>query len=184
MWGIFLQPGHGTEHCWRCSYQPFSRALITCIQQQSSSSAAFALYLPNLTIERYGFRYMLGKSSSGSSSDNFNPHSGCYWCRIRRLSCCMLPTKFSFQGIHQNPKPLVECPSHGSNHPLPPIHPCLRRCSSTTVWSVCHFHRSRIPRLLNPQTVQVVVLESRDRIGGRVLTDHSFGFPVDMGASW
>lgn len=31
---------------------------------------------------------------------------------------------------------------------------------------------------------QVVVLESRNRIGGRVDTDHSFGFPVDMGASW
>lgn len=32
--------------------------------------------------------------------------------------------------------------------------------------------------------VQVVVLESRDRIGGRVHTDYSFGFPLDLGASW
>lgn len=32
--------------------------------------------------------------------------------------------------------------------------------------------------------LQVVVLESRNRIGGRVYTDYSFGFPVDMGASW
>lgn len=32
--------------------------------------------------------------------------------------------------------------------------------------------------------VQVTVLESRNRIGGRVCTDYSFGFPVDMGASW
>lgn len=32
--------------------------------------------------------------------------------------------------------------------------------------------------------LQVVVLESRDRIGGRVHTDYSFGFPVDLGASW
>ncbi|XP_042460207.1 polyamine oxidase 3-like [Zingiber officinale] len=31
---------------------------------------------------------------------------------------------------------------------------------------------------------QVVLLESRDRIGGRVHTDYSFGFPVDMGAAW
>ena len=31
---------------------------------------------------------------------------------------------------------------------------------------------------------QVTVLESRDRIGGRVHTDYSFGFPVDLGASW
>lgn len=31
---------------------------------------------------------------------------------------------------------------------------------------------------------QVVLLESRDRLGGRVYTDYSFGFPVDMGASW
>lgn len=30
----------------------------------------------------------------------------------------------------------------------------------------------------------MVVLESRDRIGGRVNTDYSFGFPVDLGASW
>ena len=31
---------------------------------------------------------------------------------------------------------------------------------------------------------QVVLLESRDRIGGRIHTDYSFGFPVDLGASW
>ncbi|XP_042446412.1 polyamine oxidase 3-like [Zingiber officinale] len=30
----------------------------------------------------------------------------------------------------------------------------------------------------------VVLLESRDRIGGRVHTNYSFGFPVDMGAAW
>ncbi|CAM6015894.1 unnamed protein product [Sphagnum balticum] len=39
-------------------------------------------------------------------------------------------------------------------------------------------------RFLHNSRFKVVVLESRDRIGGRVLTDHSFGFPVDMGASW
>ncbi|GBG93113.1 hypothetical protein CBR_g59123, partial [Chara braunii] len=31
---------------------------------------------------------------------------------------------------------------------------------------------------------KVTVLESRNRIGGRVHTDRSFGFPVDLGASW
>lgn len=31
---------------------------------------------------------------------------------------------------------------------------------------------------------QVILLESRDRLGGRIHTDYSFGFPVDMGASW
>ncbi|MUG03854.1 amine oxidase, partial [Bacillus tequilensis] len=30
----------------------------------------------------------------------------------------------------------------------------------------------------------VVVLESRERIGGRMLSDRSAGFPVDLGASW
>jgi len=30
----------------------------------------------------------------------------------------------------------------------------------------------------------MVVLEARDRIGGRVWTDHSLGLPLDMGASW
>jgi polyamine oxidase len=30
----------------------------------------------------------------------------------------------------------------------------------------------------------VTLLESRDRIGGRVHTDYSFGCPIDMGASW
>ncbi|KAG6511317.1 hypothetical protein ZIOFF_029376 [Zingiber officinale] len=30
----------------------------------------------------------------------------------------------------------------------------------------------------------VVLLESRDRIGGRVHTNYSFGFPVHMGAAW
>ena len=31
---------------------------------------------------------------------------------------------------------------------------------------------------------KVVLLESRDRLGGRIHTDYSFGCPVDMGASW
>lgn len=31
---------------------------------------------------------------------------------------------------------------------------------------------------------EVLLLESRDRIGGRIHTDYSFGCPVDMGASW
>lgn len=33
-------------------------------------------------------------------------------------------------------------------------------------------------------SVQVILLESQDRIGGRIHTDYSFGCPVDMGASW
>ncbi|KAG6534899.1 hypothetical protein ZIOFF_008805 [Zingiber officinale] len=32
-------------------------------------------------------------------------------------------------------------------------------------------------------SIKVVLLESRDRIGGRVHTNYSFGFPVDMGAA-
>lgn len=39
-------------------------------------------------------------------------------------------------------------------------------------------------RALYDASIQVTVLESRDRIGGRVCTDYSFGFPVDLGASW
>ncbi|CAN7007846.1 hypothetical protein IGI04_010764 [Brassica rapa subsp. trilocularis] len=39
-------------------------------------------------------------------------------------------------------------------------------------------------RTLQDASFQVTVLESRDRIGGRVHTDYSFGFPVDLGASW
>ncbi|KAI3979196.1 hypothetical protein MKX01_017021 [Papaver californicum] len=39
-------------------------------------------------------------------------------------------------------------------------------------------------RALHDASFQVVLLESQDRIGGRVCTDYSFGFPVDMGASW
>lgn len=31
---------------------------------------------------------------------------------------------------------------------------------------------------------QVILLESRERLGGRIHTDYSFGFPVDLGASW
>ncbi|CAL9069337.1 unnamed protein product [Musa banksii] len=37
---------------------------------------------------------------------------------------------------------------------------------------------------LKNASFKVVLLESRDRIGGRVYTDYSFGFPVDMGAAW
>ncbi|KAE9606302.1 hypothetical protein Lal_00013607 [Lupinus albus] len=39
-------------------------------------------------------------------------------------------------------------------------------------------------RALNDASFQVVLLESRDRVGGRIHTDYSFGFPVDLGASW
>ncbi|GAB4842842.1 Polyamine oxidase 2 [Ancistrocladus abbreviatus] len=39
-------------------------------------------------------------------------------------------------------------------------------------------------RALYDASFQVVVLESRNRIGGRVCTDYTFGFPVDLGASW
>ncbi|CAO2812850.1 unnamed protein product [Amaranthus hypochondriacus] len=39
-------------------------------------------------------------------------------------------------------------------------------------------------RTLFDASFQVTVLESRDRVGGRVCTDYTFGFPVDLGASW
>ncbi|RVW47688.1 putative polyamine oxidase 4 [Vitis vinifera] len=37
---------------------------------------------------------------------------------------------------------------------------------------------------LHNASFQVVLLESRDRLGGRIHTDYSLGCPVDMGASW
>ena len=39
-------------------------------------------------------------------------------------------------------------------------------------------------RALVSEGFQVVVLESRDRIGGRIFTDRSLGAAVDLGASW
>lgn len=39
-------------------------------------------------------------------------------------------------------------------------------------------------RVLHNASYKVTLLESRDRIGGRIHTDYSFGCPVDMGASW
>ncbi|PKU75772.1 Polyamine oxidase 3 [Dendrobium catenatum] len=39
-------------------------------------------------------------------------------------------------------------------------------------------------RALKNASFQVVVLGYGDRVGGHVHTDYSFGFPVDMGASW
>ncbi|KAK6919768.1 Amine oxidase [Dillenia turbinata] len=39
-------------------------------------------------------------------------------------------------------------------------------------------------RALHDASFQVTLLESRDRLGGRVCTNYSFGFPVDLGASW
>ena len=32
--------------------------------------------------------------------------------------------------------------------------------------------------------LKVIVLEARDRIGGRIFTDYSLGWPLDLGASW
>lgn len=39
-------------------------------------------------------------------------------------------------------------------------------------------------RELQSHGVRVTVLEARNRVGGRVWTDRSLGFPLDMGASW
>lgn len=39
-------------------------------------------------------------------------------------------------------------------------------------------------RMLADAGENVIVLEARDRIGGRMHTDRSAGFPVDLGASW
>ncbi|KAL8550067.1 hypothetical protein ACS0TY_008775 [Phlomoides rotata] len=39
-------------------------------------------------------------------------------------------------------------------------------------------------RMLQNASFKVIILESQDRIGGRILTDYSFGCPIDMGASW
>ncbi|CAI7885143.1 unnamed protein product [Closterium sp. NIES-54] len=37
---------------------------------------------------------------------------------------------------------------------------------------------------LHHASFEVVVLEARNRIGGRAFTDYSFGFPLDLGAAW
>ncbi|MGZ7246596.1 FAD-dependent oxidoreductase, partial [Streptococcus pyogenes] len=39
-------------------------------------------------------------------------------------------------------------------------------------------------RLLTKAGRRVVVLEARDRVGGRVWTDRSDGYVTDRGASW
>ncbi|KAJ9147201.1 hypothetical protein P3X46_029389 [Hevea brasiliensis] len=39
-------------------------------------------------------------------------------------------------------------------------------------------------RILFDASFKVILLESRDRLGGRIHTDYSFGYPVDLGASW
>ncbi|KAG6591825.1 Polyamine oxidase 4, partial [Cucurbita argyrosperma subsp. sororia] len=39
-------------------------------------------------------------------------------------------------------------------------------------------------RALHDASFQVILLEARDRLGGRIHTNYSFGFPVDLGASW
>jgi monoamine oxidase len=39
-------------------------------------------------------------------------------------------------------------------------------------------------RTLVKKGLHVIILEARDRIGGRMWTDHSLGIPLDLGASW
>ena len=38
--------------------------------------------------------------------------------------------------------------------------------------------------VLAERGLEVVVLEARDRIGGRVDTDRSWGVPIELGAAW
>jgi hypothetical protein len=47
----------------------------------------------------------------------------------------------------------------------------------------CTIRKQLVKLVLYPH-LQVTLLESRDRLGGRVHTDYSFGCPIDMGASW
>ncbi|WKZ38001.1 MAG: FAD-dependent oxidoreductase [Anaerolineales bacterium] len=39
-------------------------------------------------------------------------------------------------------------------------------------------------RALNDKGLRVIILEARDRVGGRMWTDSSLGLPLDLGASW
>ncbi|MEL7233420.1 MAG: FAD-dependent oxidoreductase [Chloroflexota bacterium] len=39
-------------------------------------------------------------------------------------------------------------------------------------------------RKLHDAGYKITVLEARDRVGGRIWTDHSLGVPIDIGASW
>ncbi|MCO5567332.1 hypothetical protein L7F22_021022 [Adiantum nelumboides] len=39
-------------------------------------------------------------------------------------------------------------------------------------------------RQLKSRGFKVIVLESRDRLGGRIHTQYVDGLPIDMGASW
>jgi len=39
-------------------------------------------------------------------------------------------------------------------------------------------------RALADAGIQVTVIEARNRLGGRILTDRSLGFPIDLGAAW
>ncbi|XP_019168117.1 PREDICTED: probable polyamine oxidase 4 [Ipomoea nil] len=41
-----------------------------------------------------------------------------------------------------------------------------------------------VARVLQDASFKVILLESRDRIGGHIQTDYSFGCPVDMEVLW
>jgi monoamine oxidase len=43
---------------------------------------------------------------------------------------------------------------------------------------------SRQQKKLQTQGYRVIILEGRDRIGGRIWTDNSLGVPLDLGAAW
>ncbi|CAI5977063.1 unnamed protein product [Closterium sp. NIES-64] len=58
----------------------------------------------------------------------------------------------------------------------------IRRPSAIVIGS--GFSGLAAAHALHHASFEVVVLEARNRIGGRAFTDYSFGFPLDLGAAW
>ena len=70
------------------------------------------------------------------------------------------------------------------SRPRPAVRAGARRAPTPTSWSSAPGSRGSLPRASWAAGFDVLVLEARDRVGGRTWTDRRLGHELELGATW